>query len=423
MNRDLLQQKIETIQQRLEIFWQDARELPELPDNLSVALEEVSVTLEELHRQQEELIAVRQQLELERQHYQELFEFAPDAYLVTTTSGVIQDANHAAISLLNLGKKFIVGKPLSVFVAKTDRKTFRTQLSQLPKMPQLKSWEVHLKPRKGEPFPATIRTSQISDQKGNLVGWRWLIRDMTEYKRVEEGIRRQLAAETELSHFKSRFIQTVSHEFRTPLASILICAGMIERYGSSMQEENNHKSVQKIRDAVNYMTGLLEDILIVNKAEAGKLQCNLAWLDLEQFCCSLVQEHQLKVTSKQVIRFNRQGECGFASLDEQLLRQILNNLLTNALKYSCENDVISFELTCQAGKAIFRIQDNGIGIPLEDQPRLFEPFHRAKNVGTIPGMGLGLVIVKKAVEMHGGAIAFESQVGVGTTFTVTLPLS
>jgi signal transduction histidine kinase len=121
------------------------------------------------------------------------------------------------------------------------------------------------------------------------------------------------------------------------------------------------------------------------------------------------------------IRFNCRGDCTNTYLDEKLLRQILTNLLTNAVKYSPHGSTVRFEIECKKDIAVLRIQDEGIGIPTEDLPELFESFHRASNVGTIPGTGLGLAIVKKSVDLHGGQLAVDSVVGVGTTFTLTLP--
>jgi len=136
-----------------------------------------------------------------------------------------------------------------------------------------------------------------------------------------------------------------------------------------------------------------------------------------------VEELQLGVGSKHTITFVKGGECTTTCMDEKLLRQILSNLLSNAIKYSPPSSTVQMTASCQKGAVIFQIEDSGIGIPLEDQQRLFDPFHRANNVGTIPGTGLGMAIVKKSVDLHGGQITVNSKVGVGTVFTVTMPLN
>jgi signal transduction histidine kinase len=145
-------------------------------------------------------------------------------------------------------------------------------------------------------------------------------------------------------------------------------------------------------------------------------------LDLVKFCRDLVEELQLADTAKHVLIFNGQVECAQVSMDEHLLRHILSNLLSNAIKYSPSGSIIQFELACREGQAVFQISDQGIGIPPEDRAHLFETFHRAANVRNIAGTGLGLAIVKRSVDLHGGTIDVASQVGVGTTVTVTLPL-
>ncbi|NEO00177.1 MAG: ATP-binding protein, partial [Moorea sp. SIO3I7] len=144
-------------------------------------------------------------------------------------------------------------------------------------------------------------------------------------------------------------------------------------------------------------------------------------LDLKRFCHQLVEELQISSKNKHQLVFTTQGELKEALWDERLLRHIFSNLLTNAIKYSPTGGTVLFELIAQTECVIFRIQDQGMGIPPEDQQQLFHPFHRASNVGTIPGSGLGLAIVKQCVEAHGGEISLKSQLGEGTTFTVSLP--
>lgn len=169
------------------------------------------------------------------------------------------------------------------------------------------------------------------------------------------------------------------------------------------------------------MTQLLNDVLIIGKAEAGKLEFQPTMLDLVQFCRAMVEEIQL-ATKNHIISFCVRGQLTQACIDEKLLRHILDNLLSNAIKYSPQGGTVNFELTGEQEKVIFCIQDWGIGIPAADLAKLFDLFHRASNVGTISGTGLGLSIVKNAIEIHGGQIEVQSQVGVGTKFIVTLPL-
>lgn len=245
--------------------------------------------------------------------------------------------------------------------------------------------------------------------------------------RAETEIHKALEKEKELSELKSRFVSMVSHEFRTPLATTLFSADLLESFSSKWPEEKRLTHIHRIQNAVHRMTQLLDDVLLVGKAEAGKLEFNPAPMNLEAFCQEIVEDLQLTDDRQHTLNFVSQGVCTRAYLDEKLLRHILSNLLSNAIKYSPQGTTVLFELARETHQehgevVIFRIQDRGIGIPQEDQARLFETFHRAKNVGTIPGTGLGLTIVKRSVELHGGQIAVESEVGMGTTFIVMLPL-
>ncbi len=243
-------------------------------------------------------------------------------------------------------------------------------------------------------------------------------------KRVEDEVLTELKKEKELSELKSRFISMTSHEFRTPLCTILSSTDLLELYGKKWSEDKKTEHFQRIQSAVERMTQLLDDVLLIGKAEAGKLEFQPIPMNLDKFCADLVEELQQGEGSRRhTINFVQQGKCTNTHMDEKLLRQVLSNLLSNAMKYSSPDSPIYFEVNCQEEKAIFLIKDSGIGIPKEDQQRLFESFHRAKNVGTIPGTGLGLAIVKKSLDLHGGEITLDSSVGVGTTFIVKLPLN
>lgn len=427
-----LKQQIQAVQRQLEVLQLHATSLsPPLEEaiagavgviaELAITLEELQMVAEDLQQQSAEFTDISQIVGVESLRYQQLSELTPDAYLVTNTQHIIQETNSAATTLLNVNQQLLVNKPLILFVSPSDHKTLYNNLRTLRNLGQSKNWEMHLQPWKHEPFPAEFIVGTIHDTHDKLVGFRWLIRDITERKRTEQ-ICKELEAERDFSELKSRFIQTVSHEFRTPLTVILSSTEMLEKYSAQFTKEKKAEHFHKIRKSVGYTTQLLDDVLVLSKAEAGKLAFNSALVDLKQFCLHLVEEHQLIAASEHQIDFTAQGKSSRGYLDEKLLRLIFGNLLSNALKYSPQGGVVRFTLTCKDSKAICQIQDQGIGIPSEEQPRLFEPFHRASNVSTIPGTGLGLAIVKRAVDLHGGAIALESTVGVGTTFTVTLPL-
>ena len=258
---------------------------------------------------------------------------------------------------------------------------------------------------------------------GNYCGHLWMYSDITARKRSEAEMHQALQREKELGELKSRFVTNTSHEFRTPLTAILSSSELLEHYRHQWTEEKQTIHIHRIQKSVKHMTQLLNDILIIGKAEAGRLEFKPKLLNLAQFCRELAEELQLNSQNNHKICLNYQSKCTQVFLDEKLLRHILTNLLANAMKYSPGESTINFFVACQDSQAIFNVQDQGIGIPEEDQIHLFESFHRATNVGNIQGTGLGLSIVKKCVEVHGGDIWVNSQVDQGTTFTLTLPIN
>lgn len=240
--------------------------------------------------------------------------------------------------------------------------------------------------------------------------------------RVEERTA-ELVKAKEINQFKSEFVSMLSHDIRNPLNTILLAAGLLETHDERLTKEKKLNHLELIRSAIKNMAQLLDEVSLIGRADSGKLLCDLISLDLEAFCRQIVNEVQLTASQKHItLVFGSFGQLNEGLWDESLLRHILVNLLSNAIKYSFPGGMVRFELIGQEKAVIFRVQDWGIGIPEENQKRLFEPFHRADNVGSIPGTGLGLAIAKKCVEAHGGEIVVNSQVGVGTTFTVTLPL-
>ncbi|MBW4562480.1 MAG: hybrid sensor histidine kinase/response regulator [Mojavia pulchra JT2-VF2] len=240
--------------------------------------------------------------------------------------------------------------------------------------------------------------------------------------RVEERTAELVKAQ-EINQFKSEFVSMLSHDIRNPLNTILLAAGLLQNNDERLTNEKKRSHLQMIRAAIKNMAQLLDEVSLIGQADSGKLPCEFISLDLEAFCRQLVEEAQLTIGEKHLnVVFSSMGELDGAVWDESLLRHILANLLTNAIKYSLPGGTVRFEVIGQEDIIIFRIQDYGIGIPEKDQKRLFQPFQRAENVGSIPGTGLGLAIVKKCVEAHGGDILVDSTVGVGTTFTVILPM-
>lgn len=262
----------------------------------------------------------------------------------------------------------------------------------------------------------------VFDEQAKLIEFQAVGRDITQLKQAQAEMLKALEKERELSELRSGFVSLVSHEFRTPLTAIQSSAELLERYTNKLSDEKKQIHRRRIQNAVQRMTQLLDDVLTIGKAEAGKLKFEPSPMDLVAFCRELVESLQMSAQPLHKINFVAVGGGSDAQMDEKLLSHILTNLLSNAVKYSTEGGIVQFDVVCDRTRAIFRIQDNGIGIPAAELENLFESFGRASNVGAIPGTGLGLAIVKKCVDLHQGKITVESEVGAGTTFTVTLPL-
>jgi signal transduction histidine kinase len=246
--------------------------------------------------------------------------------------------------------------------------------------------------------------------------------DIDDRKRAEVELLAAVQREKELSEMKSKFVSTASHEFRTPLATMLSSAELLEHYSESLGQDEKRNLLQTIQSSAKRMSEMIDDVLTLGRAESGVLKLNLGPTNLRELCGRVVAEFRIAQGKHHVITLDDRFDRLEAMMDERLLRHILNNLLSNAVKYSPQGSEVKFVLERRDENAAIEIQDRGIGIPPEDQPRMFESFHRASNVDNRPGTGLGLAIVKKAVELHGGEISLQSAVGDGTRFTVVLPL-
>ncbi|OIP76862.1 MAG: hypothetical protein AUK48_05200 [Oscillatoriales cyanobacterium CG2_30_44_21] len=251
-----------------------------------------------------------------------------------------------------------------------------------------------------------------------------------------EVLSRSLRQEQELSQMKSDFISVVSHEFRTPLTTIQSASELLEYYEWTKEEQT--EQLHQIQSEVKHMTDLMEDVLFLSRTNANKSKLNLTKFDLVGFCSQILRQMQrtfaknnildacLHITSTNTVieDLHLQSEIApvIVKMDEKLVRQILTNLLTNAIKYSPRDSTINFKLIIEENQVTFAIADRGIGIPEDDLTHLFSAFHRAKNVGTLPGTGLGLSIVKNCVNIHEGSVSVDSKLNVGTEFTVVLPI-
>ncbi|MBK6516275.1 MAG: hypothetical protein IPG04_19770 [Polyangiaceae bacterium] len=233
---------------------------------------------------------------------------------------------------------------------------------------------------------------------------------------------REKERERELLDLKSKFVSMTSHEFRTPLSVILSSTELLEAYGDRWSPAKRADHFARIKNASAGMEDMLDSILVIGRSEMGRLECNPAALDLTRWTHHLVETFRPTLGAKHrlVETIDPELEEGFA--DEKLLNHILTNLLSNAVKYSPEGGDVRFDARREGDSAVFVVADKGIGIPKQDLARLFDSFHRCSNVGHIRGTGLGLAVVKRAVDAHGGTLELESAEGEGTTFTVKVPI-
>lgn len=259
--------------------------------------------------------------------------------------------------------------------------------------------------------------SQIQERK---LAEEALKQSLQDLKKAEQEILKSLEKEKELGELKSRFVSMASHEFRTPLTTVLSSANLIAKYTESDQQESREKHINRIKKSVQNLTNILNDFLSLEKLESGAQKVNFTKVDLNVLLKEVVEEMSQNTKADQQIILS--GNAPAVQTDEHILKNILFNLISNASKYSSEGDEIKVEV--EQGKDLkINIVDHGIGIPEAEQQKMFERFFRAANATNIQGTGLGLNIVKKYADLLNGEISFTSTEGKGSTFTLTLPFS
>lgn len=391
----------------------------------------LSLKLKSANEQLQNQIAQRQQAEAEREkalyelrdseaRFKHLVEFNMLGIMLADTNGKIMEANEALLKIVGYTREeLLLGKvDWNEMTPPEYRHLDELAVEQLRMTRFFTPFEKEYICKNGNRIHVLSGGVLLDGSPSDFVCF---VLDISDRVSADAEIRKALEQEKQLNELKSRFVSMVSHEFRNPLNAISVSAQLLERFNDKWSKEKQSDFFVRIKTSIGRMTALLDDVLLLGRAEMGKLQFNPAPLDLERFCFNLIEEIRLSTGNDRTIAFVIQGECTKVTMDESLLRQILNNLLSNAIKYSPVGSTVYFDLFYQDRAVIFQVRDEGIGVPPEDLGKLFESFHRASNVGNIPGTGLGLAIVKQSVDLHGGAIAVASEVGVGTTFTVTLP--
>ncbi len=261
------------------------------------------------------------------------------------------------------------------------------------------------------------RTNELEKVVNNLLE----VNNKLEYR--EKQLEEALTKEKELNELKSRFVSMASHEFRTPLSTILSSASLISKYNDKKLYDKSDGHVKKIKDSVAHLTGLLNDFLSLSKIEEGKLNIDFSEFNVNIVCKDVIEEVSGLIKGHQKITFSHDDKEFKINSDVKILKNILFNLLSNAIKYTnIDEGIIELKIETKSDSILFSVSDNGIGIPEAEQAHMFERFFRATNVENIQGTGLGLNIVKRYTEMLNGDISFKSQSNIGTTFFVSLPL-
>ena len=259
------------------------------------------------------------------------------------------------------------------------------------------------------------RTKDLNDSISSLE------KEVIERKKAEEEARKALEKERELNELKSKFVSIASHEFRTPLSTILSSISLVEQYNVKGETEKITKHTQRVRSSVNHLTGILNDFLSLGKLEEGKVDLKLESIQLSGLFDDVKEEIKVLLKADQHIDIAIQSNAMTVESDSRILRNILFNLLSNASKYSEQGKAIRLNATLKGQSVEISITDEGIGIPQEDQKHMFDRFFRASNAGNVPGTGLGLNIVKRYVELLNGNIWFSTEHKKGTTFFVSIP--
>lgn len=247
--------------------------------------------------------------------------------------------------------------------------------------------------------------------------------EVQERKRAEEEVRKAFEKERELNELKSKFVSIASHEFRTPLSAVLSSASLINQYKDKGENEKVSKHVARIKSSVTHLTSILNDFLSLGKLEEGKIEINKETITVDEFLMEVKEELAETLKPGQDIHIQCGADVNEIDTDPRILRNILFNLISNASKYSDVGKKIDVESNRQNDKIVFRVRDQGIGIPEDDFKHMFDRFFRASNAGNTQGTGLGLNIVKRYADLLGGSVTFSSRYGEGSTFSVALPLN
>ena len=394
---------------------------------------------------------------------QGIIDAAIDGIITIDDRGNIESINHAAATQFGYTDNEVIGNNVKMLMpepyhAEHDGYIHRYNTTKKPRIIGI-GREVVGKTKEGKHFPFRLAVSEVI--LNDRVIFTGIIHDLSDIKKAEgeltalnekleakviqrtndledavnklllanntledreEELNSALVKEKELNELKSRFVSMASHEFRTPLSTILSSAQLISRYTDESHNEKREKHINRIKSAVGNLTGILNDFLSLSKIEEGLITVENEEVEVDALCNLVMDEVKGLLKKNQVIDHQTDTKDLVINSDRRILKNVFFNLLSNAIKYSNEGDIIYCKvITSNKENIEINIIDQGIGIPEEDQKYMFERFFRANNVENIQGTGLGLNIVKRYVELLGGEISFTSKLSQGTTFKVIIP--
>lgn len=383
-----------------------------------------------------------------------LFLYATEGILVVNDKGEIIRANPSIERLFGYEKNELLGKRIEVLVPKRLTDKHINHREKYSGNPHARAMGVDMElcglKKDGTEIPVEISLSPYTNSDGkfviafivditirrqaeeklknysaeleNQVKTRTLILEeaIQELEKTKKDLNNALKKEKELNELKSRFVSMASHEFRTPLTTMMSSLSLVTKYGEQNDKDNQVKHVSKIKTSINNLTDILNDFLSVSKLEEGKVENMQEEMNIKTFISEVIAEMQSMATNGQKIHQSHIGN-EIVSIDKKLLKNVLFNLISNAIKFSPENGIVEVGITVLNSSIKLTVKDNGIGISKEDQKHLFERFFRGHNATHIQGTGLGLNIVAKYVELMNGSMDFESIENEGTTFTIIVP--
>ena len=390
-----------------------------------------------------------------------IIETAIDGIITIDARGRIESFNNAATSIFGYSEEEVVGKNVSILMPEPDHSAHDEYLARYHRTREPRiigiGREVFGRRKDQSTFPLRLAVGEVL--LNDRVIFTGIIHDLSAINKTKEALKKanqeleekveirtndlevtvnkllqtnrkledsqdklllSLAKEKELNELKSRFVSMASHEFRTPLSTVMSSASLISRYELDTQQDKRIKHVDRIKSAVNNLTGILNDFLSLSKLEEGYIELNIEEISLSNLCQEVHKELEGLLRGDQTIVHFINGSPFLVKSDRRILKNIFFNLISNAVKYSDLDSEITCTIEYDKGEVLIHIKDNGIGIPLEDQKHLFSRFFRAKNADNIQGTGLGLHIVQQYLKLLNGTIEFVSEVGMGSTFSIRI---